>query len=104
MIIGLAGLYATVGCHPCSAKQFDEYPGGPEAYLDALEEVIEKNLGGMKGKGKVVAVGETGLGTPSSLRHFTITDEPGGRLRPINAVRQGNSTQVRFHSSFARLR
>ena len=58
----IAGLYATVGCHPCSAKQFNEYPGGPDAYLDALAEVIEKNLGGKKGRGKVVAIGETGLG------------------------------------------
>ena len=58
----LAGLYATVGCHPCSAKQFDEYPGGPDGYLDALAEVIEKNLGGRRGDGKVVAIGETGLG------------------------------------------
>lgn len=56
-----AGLYSTVGCHPCSAHEFDTFPEGPEAYLAALTEVIASNIGGKKGKGRVVAIGETGL-------------------------------------------
>ncbi|KAF9244544.1 hypothetical protein BU15DRAFT_85921 [Melanogaster broomeanus] len=52
------GLYATVGCHPTRSKEFDEYPGGPEAYLLALDKLIGGNL---NGKGRVVAIGECGL-------------------------------------------
>lgn len=29
--------YATIGVHPCSAKTFDTYPGGPSALLEELE-------------------------------------------------------------------
>ena len=29
--------YATIGVHPCSAKSFDTYPGGPSALLEELE-------------------------------------------------------------------
>ncbi|GAA6027249.1 hypothetical protein JCM8097_002524 [Rhodosporidiobolus ruineniae] len=49
------GLYATVGCHPCRATEMDAYPGGVEAYIEALDKVIMEN------KGKAVAVGECGL-------------------------------------------
>lgn len=53
------GFYATIGCHPTRSKQFDEFPGGPEAYLEKLDELIAAHL---EGKGRVVAVGECGLG------------------------------------------
>jgi len=52
------GLYATIGCHPTSSSDFDKYQQGPEAYLQALGNLIESNL---KGKGRVVAIGECGL-------------------------------------------
>ncbi|GAA6060505.1 hypothetical protein JCM10212_005586 [Sporobolomyces blumeae] len=56
------GLYATVGCHPCRATEMDKYPGGPEAYIDALDRLIEENKAGpSRSKGKALAVGECGL-------------------------------------------
>lgn len=51
--------YATVGCHPTRSEQFDQFKGGPEAYLAALDKIIEENI---QGKGRVVAIGECGLG------------------------------------------
>ncbi|KAF7799337.1 hypothetical protein EIP86_010569 [Pleurotus ostreatoroseus] len=53
------GLYATVGCHPTRSKEFEECAGGPEAYLKELDELIGASR---EGKGRVVAVGECGLG------------------------------------------
>lgn len=53
------GFYTTVGCHPTRSAQFDEFGGGAEAYLAELDKLIEANL---KGKGRVVAIGECGLG------------------------------------------
>ncbi|CEQ39126.1 SPOSA6832_00615, partial [Sporobolomyces salmonicolor] len=56
------GLYATVGCHPCRASEIDAYPGGVEAYIEALDKLIEEHkVGKGGGKGKAVAVGECGL-------------------------------------------
>lgn len=49
----------TVGCHPTRSSQFDKFKGGPGEYLAALDELISQNL---KGNGRVVAVGECGLG------------------------------------------
>lgn len=55
-----SGLYATVGCHPTRSTEFDKYRGGPEAYLQDLDNLIGSNL---KGTGRVVAIGECGLGS-----------------------------------------
>ncbi|OQE00066.1 hypothetical protein PENVUL_c059G07943 [Penicillium vulpinum] len=49
--------YATVGVHPCQAKLFDEYPGGPSKMLDELRTLaIEATQ-----SGHAVAFGEIGL-------------------------------------------
>ncbi|SCV67646.1 BQ2448_5257 [Microbotryum intermedium] len=66
------GLYATVGCHPCRAYEFDQDKEGPEAYLETLSRLIEVN------PDKVKAVGECGLDydrlnlcpRDAQLRHF----------------------------------
>ncbi|KAJ4485949.1 Mg-dependent DNase [Lentinula aciculospora] len=52
------GFYATVGCHPTRSAEFDKFKGGPEAYLNALDDILKDN---MKGRGRAVAVGECGL-------------------------------------------
>ena len=56
-------LYATVGCHPTRSAEFDNYGKGPEGYLQALDDIIGSHL---SGPGRVVAVGECGLGSSSS--------------------------------------
>ena len=52
--------YATIGCHPTRSKEFEEFPAGPAGYLEELDKLIAAHL---TGKGRVVAVGECGLGT-----------------------------------------
>jgi len=49
--------YATVGVHPCSAKEFDTFPGGPSALLSALRDLAIES----KASGETVAFGEFGL-------------------------------------------
>ncbi|KAF2013801.1 deoxyribonuclease Tat-D [Aaosphaeria arxii CBS 175.79] len=49
--------YATVGVHPCSAKQFDTHPGGPSALISALRDLAKT----AKESGEAVAFGEIGL-------------------------------------------
>ncbi|KAF2101075.1 putative hydrolase [Rhizodiscina lignyota] len=49
--------YATVGVHPCSAKHFDSYLGGPAAMLASLKDVAVMG----KESGHAVAFGEIGL-------------------------------------------
>ncbi len=60
-------LYATVGCHPTRSSQFDQFPSGPERYLEELDKLIAAHL---TGKGRVVAVGECGLGTDNVSTHL----------------------------------
>ncbi|KAG8787777.1 hypothetical protein FRC12_015278 [Ceratobasidium sp. 428] len=52
------GFFATVGCHPTRSSQFDSFPGGPDAYLERLDQLMSSHL---TGKGRCVAVGECGL-------------------------------------------
>ncbi|RHZ57165.1 3'-5'-exodeoxyribonuclease [Aspergillus thermomutatus] len=49
--------YATVGVHPCQAKLFDEFPGGPEKMLEELKSLALE----AKDAGHAVAFGEIGL-------------------------------------------
>jgi TatD DNase family protein len=49
--------YATVGVHPCSAKQFDTHPGGADALLQELKTLAVQ----AKDEGYAVAFGEIGL-------------------------------------------
>jgi len=48
-------MFATIGCHPTRSKEFETYAGGPEKYLQALDDLIKGHL---TGAGRVVAVGE----------------------------------------------
>nr|GAT47833.1 deoxyribonuclease tatd [Mycena chlorophos] len=52
------GHYFTIGCHPTRVAEFTAFKGGPGAYLAALDTLVASNL---KGKGRVVAIGECGL-------------------------------------------
>jgi TatD DNase family protein len=49
--------YATVGVHPCSAKLFDTFPGGPSALLAELRKLALE----ARESGYAVAFGEVGL-------------------------------------------
>ncbi|KAI9848218.1 MAG: hypothetical protein M1837_000892 [Sclerophora amabilis] len=49
--------FATVGVHPCSSKEFDDYASGPKALLRDLEDVATE----AKQAGHAVAFGEIGL-------------------------------------------
>lgn len=58
MNISIAGFcYATVGVHPCQAKLFDEYPGGPSKMIEELRKLALES----KEAGLTVAFGEIGL-------------------------------------------
>lgn len=49
--------YATVGVHPCSTQDFDNYPGGPDRFLEDLRKLALD----AKESGEAVAFGEIGL-------------------------------------------
>ena len=49
--------FATVGVHPCQARSFERYEGGPEGLLEELRRLV---LDGRE-KGTVAAFGEIGL-------------------------------------------
>ncbi|KAL4798855.1 hypothetical protein BDV19DRAFT_402164 [Aspergillus venezuelensis] len=49
--------YATVGVHPCQAKHFDSFPGGPTKLLDEIKTLALE----AKNAGHAVAFGEFGL-------------------------------------------
>ncbi|GFF28624.1 deoxyribonuclease Tat-D [Aspergillus udagawae] len=49
--------YATVGVHPCQAKHFDEFSGGPDKMLEELKSLALE----AKEAGHAVAFGEIGL-------------------------------------------
>lgn len=49
--------YATVGVHPCSTQDFDEFPDGPDALLVQLKTLAETS----RQRGQAVAFGEFGL-------------------------------------------
>ena len=49
--------YATVGVHPCHAKDFDKHPRGPTVLLQELETLAFE----AKGRGLATAFGEIGL-------------------------------------------
>jgi Tat protein secretion system quality control protein TatD with DNase activity len=61
--VRFAGLYSTVGLHPTRSNEMEDDPAG---YLSALDALIAHGKKGGKGKGRIVAVGECGLG-PSSV-------------------------------------
>lgn len=54
-----SGLYSTVGLHPTRTHEMD---ADPQSYLSQLDGVIAGGLAHKKGKGRVVAIGECGLG------------------------------------------
>jgi TatD DNase family protein len=59
-LLSIIDVYATIGCHPTRSNDFNNFPGGPSKYLQALDKLIKEHV---SGPGRVVAVGECGLGT-----------------------------------------
>lgn len=49
--------YATIGVHPCSTQDFDNYKGGPEKFMHELRQLAVE----AKSSGHAVAFGEIGL-------------------------------------------
>ena len=75
--MGIAGIcYATVGVHPCSAKSFEQYVGGPDILIQDLKQLALES----KEAGLAVAFGEIGLdydrlflaGKEQQLKYFEL--------------------------------
>jgi TatD DNase family protein len=70
-------LFCTAGCHPTRSAQFDKHPGGPEAYLKELDQLIDKHVGTADSETSerkiVVAIGECGLGVYLFFNLFLVT-------------------------------
>ncbi|KAI0375213.1 Mg-dependent DNase [Pilatotrama ljubarskyi] len=90
------GFYATVGCHPTRSKQFDQFRGGPEKYLEELDKLIAANL---TGKGRVVAVGECGLDYDRT--HFASEDVQRRHFRSQLALAKKYHLPLFLHSRAA---
>ncbi|OBZ78767.1 putative deoxyribonuclease TATDN1 [Grifola frondosa] len=94
------GFYATVGCHPTRSAQFDGFKGGPEAYLAELDKLITANL---SGKGRVVAVGECGLGVAYNYdrTHFASEEVQRTHFRSQLALAKKHHLPLFLHSRAA---
>lgn len=87
----------TVGCHPTRCSEFDSHADGPEGYFNALRSMLEIP----EAKGKIVAIGECGLGkgesngySPHPFQVVVLTLSWCCRLRPLAFLSKGNPTQV----------
>ncbi|PIL31740.1 hypothetical protein GSI_06444 [Ganoderma sinense ZZ0214-1] len=90
------GFYATVGCHPTRSSQFDQFRGGPAAYLEELDKLIAANLAG---KGRVVAVGECGLDYDRT--HFAPAEVQRRHFRSQLALAKKHHLPLFLHSRSA---
>lgn len=78
----------TVGCHPTRSSEFESHPDGPEGYFNALKAYLNNP----ETKGKVVAIGECGLGKDRLLKNKFIAAIP---PRIVHSVTYNTQT-IRF--------